>query len=158
MGRVTVRKPDRRHRPYECGRMMRLVFWTACGVALGLAHIHLRLATRDMEIQRGRLQAEWEELWDRQGSLASGVARLRGGDRMLDYAHRKLGLVELPADQIEVWKFPRDAVERYDRAFSDIALARMGEAERVEPEPLVARLLGAVLSPEVQARPASQGR
>lgn len=157
MKRITVRKPNRRLRPYEYGRMMRLVFWTTCVVALGLAHIHLRLATREMAIQRSRLQAEWEELWDRHGALASEVERLRGGDRMLDYAHRKLGLVELPADQIEVWELPRRLVERYDRANSDIALARAGGAEHAEPEPLMARLLGAVLSPEVQAQPASQG-
>lgn len=157
MKRILVRRESNSRRPREYGRMMRLLFWTAFIVGLGLGHIHLRMAMRDMEIQASRFQVQAKDLWIRHSALTSEVARLRGGDRMLDYAQQRLGLVALPADQIEVWKMPRTVAEKFNRVCSEIALARTGKRERTAPEPLVARVLGAVLSP-VQAQPESQER
>jgi hypothetical protein len=138
--------------------MVRVLFWTAFFVGLGLAHIHLRMATRDMSIQASRFQVQAKDLWIRQSTLTAEVARLRGGDRMLDYAQQRLGLIALPADQIEVWKMPSSIMEKFDRVCSEIALERTGKTERTEPEPLVARVLGAVLSPVQAQQPVSQER
>jgi hypothetical protein len=137
--------------------MVRLVFWAGLGVALGLAYIHVQLATRDLAIQRSYAQAAWEELMDEKRALSSEVARLRGGDDILDYAREHLKLVHLPADRIEVWKMPRDVVEKYDRVYTEIALARRTDVERARTEPLFGRLLGAVLSP-LDRREASAAR
>jgi len=156
--RKAVGKTKRRSVSFEYGRMLKLLFWIAYVVALGLCHIHLRLATRDMEIQRRKLQAEWDQLWNERNSLASEVAALSDGDRMLEYARNELHLVALPAERITVWAMPKDLVERYDRAYTEIALSRESERERSRKEPLLARLLGTVLAPEAQARSESPVR
>jgi len=137
--------------------MIRVLFWVAYLVALGLGYIHLRMTTRDMDIQASRFQAQSEQLGQKKNALINEVARLRGGDRMLGYAKQRLGLLALPADQIEVWKMPRELAEKSNRICSEIAFARAGGSRRTEPEPLVARVLGAVLSP-VQAQSQSRER
>lgn len=126
-------------------------------VILGLAHIQLRLATRGMEIQRSRLQADRTELRNRQSALVTEVRRLSGGEDLLVYARDRLGLVEVPADQIRVLHMPQHIENRYDHDYSKIALARMGDKARPQREDFLDRLLATVLSPEAQAQPASPG-
>lgn len=133
--------------------ILRVLFWTVYLIALGLAHVHLRLVARDMEIQCTQLQAEWKDLYESETALKSEIAQLRGGERMLAYARRKFNLVDLPPDQIVVWNLPRQLVDRYDRTYSEIVLARAGKGRSQGRESLLARLLNAVLSPEqAQAR------
>ena len=157
MRRILVKREPSDRRPREYGRMLHLLFWAAFVVGLGLAHIHLRMATRDLSMQASRFQVQSKDLWIRHSALTADVARLRGGDRMLDYARQRLGLIALPADQVEVWKMPASLMEKSNRICSEIALARTGKGERTAPEPLVARVLGAVLSP-VQAQPRAPER
>lgn len=155
---LVVRKPIVSRRcAREYGRMLRLMLWAAFAVTLALAHFHLRMAARDLEMQKARLQSQETEMLNEENRLRSEVARLREGEQMLEYGHEKLRLVALPADQIEVWNLPNVEVEKYSRVCSEIAMARTGAVGRTEPEPLVVRLIGAVFSP-VEARPADPGR
>jgi len=154
--RTTVKSPTPRRRlPPKYARMLRLTLGAGFVVALGLGHIHLRLATRDMQIQSTSLQAEWTQLFDQKNALAADLSRLTGGGRMLEYAQAKLDLIALPAEQIVVWELPENVMQRYDVVYTQVALARSGATERPDGrEPLMTRLLGTVLSPEAQARPA----
>ena len=138
----------------EYGRMVKVLFWVAFGVTLGLGHNWVQVATRDMAIQRGRFQVEREELWNKRCALASEVTRLSGGDDVMECA-RAMGLIEVPVEQIRFWPMPREIADKYDRTYSDIALARGRETDRSQREDLVEWLLGTVLSPDAQAHPAS---
>lgn len=142
----------------EYARMLRVLFWVGFIAVLGLAHIQVRLATRDMAIQRSRFQVEREDLWNKRCALASDVARLSGGDRLLSYARDRLGLVEVPADQIRVWPMPRYIAQKYERKYTEIAARRTGADGSRPREDLLDRLLATVLSPDAQAQPASPGR
>jgi len=156
--RGVVRQPSAGRRcAREYGRMVRLMVWAAFAVALGLTHFHLRMASRDLAMQKARLQSQETELLNEENLLRSEVARLREGEQMLEYGHQRLGLIALPADQIQVWKMPSGQVEKFSRVCSEIAMARTGAVGRTEPESLVVRLVGAVFSP-VEARPADPGR
>jgi len=155
---MTVKMPSASRCPSDYWRMIRLLLIASYIVALCLAHIHLRMAARDMNMQAGRYQAQAADLLNRESVLKSEIGRLRGGDRMLDYAREKLGLIALPVIEIEVWKMPNQMVDRYRSVCSEIALARTGRPERGEGQSLFSRLAVAFFTPgrPVQAQPASQ--
>jgi len=157
MARMVVKNEASGRCPLEYGRVVSVLFWIGFLVALGLAHIHMRMWTRDLDIQASRLQAQSKELWERHSVLTHETSRLREGERMLEYGQRRLGLVALPAVEIEVWKMPRTIAEKSNQVCSEIALARAGEPRPTERESVVARVLGAILSP-VQAQPQSRER
>lgn len=128
------------------------MFWAGFLTTLGLAHVHVRLLTRGYEIERARLQAEWDQVYNQANVLRSEVSRLRESDVILEYAYLDLNLVKFPADQIQRFDVPEDVLNDYDRTYSEIALARRGTAEYVDREPLVARVLGTILWPDGDAQ------
>jgi hypothetical protein len=134
--------------------MLRLLVWATFLVALGVAHIRIRLTTREMEIQSSRLQADGIELRNLKNELRAEVSRL-SGEQTIEYARRKLGFRE--PEKIEVWALPRRVTDRYAEALALVATSRSDTGSRSTDEPLAARLLGALLSPEeAQARPAGR--
>jgi cell division protein FtsL len=142
-----------RRLPPAYASMLRLMLWTAFFVTLGLGHIHLRMVTRDLQIQRARLQAEQEDLYNRLNTIKTEVSRLRTNEQLREYAKTELGLIE--CTDFTRRSMPDEIANGYDRVYSEIALARRGGLRSSEREPLVPRLLGTVLMPDAQADTAS---
>jgi cell division protein FtsB len=143
-----------RRLPPAYASMLRLMFWTAFFVTLGLGHIHLRMVTRDLQIQRARLQVEQDELYNSLNTIKTAVSRLRDNEMLRARAKTELGLIE--CRDFKTRSLPEEIADGYDRAYSEIALARRGSLHSSAREPLVPRLLGTVLLPDAQAEPAPE--
>lgn len=154
MPAVVVKTPSRSKCPEELRRMVRMIVWATGFVALGLGHIELRLATRDMNIEKARLQAQEVELLSREGSLKSDIGRMGGGDGTPEGRRQAAGLIALAPEQIQMWTVPQELVDKYDRVLTDKALARSGGVGLLERETILDRIAVALFPPVHADQPA----
>jgi len=123
-----------------------MTLWATFYAMLGLVHVYVRMTTRDMEIQKWRLQREEDDLINRQSALNTEISRLSGAEG-LRAAKENPDFYELTPDQIPVWDVPRSTLQKYERAWTQIAEARSGGRDTIKEKSLLARLLETIVSP-----------
>jgi len=94
--------------------LARVVLLLAVLGGLGLAQIHLKFRTRDLQIETRKLQQARADLENRKIALVSRVERLKRCDEAFrDYARSELGLRECPPDRISKAFVSAEALARW---------------------------------------------
>lgn len=108
-------------------------------LGLGVAQLYLQFSLSDARQETTRLQMHKLELQTRINRLRSDVARLKQGDRLIEYA-RQLGMVNYELAEVERIEVDGEIRERYAVAMAQ----RSGRSE--EPAPGEAERFGRLLA------------
>jgi len=95
------------------GVLLRLAIAAGVAVTFATALTHLRLRTRDLQIECSKLQKERLALISHRNTVMSEVEKLKRYGRLREYAEVKLGLRECPPDRSARMVVSPRALERW---------------------------------------------
>ena len=113
-------------------RVLGVLAGAAALLGFGLGQLHLKFAVDDLRRETSRLQTRKMELMGQINIARTNVERYKQGDRLLQYATAKLGMVEYTPTEQEHITIAADIQEQY--ADYDIIIAGWDDRDRNDDE------------------------